>query len=216
VKRILHLVAPCLFALCMRAQVPAYNVSGTTEEVNGIPMGSANLALFSGAAVFQTSSDPSGKFTFKNVPAGQYELQAMAAGTKRATQDLRVAEASIDDLDVTLSFVMSEPSPLQALPAYEPLADPTLSKLTGTIRISRKKPLSRASVTLVNQSTRERAVCRTDRKGNFATSSLTPGRYTLTASHPGYTPAVIFDIWAVAGRSAYVAIQLYVVGAMFQ
>lgn len=191
-------------------------MSGTTQTTSEFPIANASLALFSDSAVFQTASNSAGKFTFEKVPPGAYELQAIVSGTKRTIQELRVPDLSLNDIEVTLRFLMSEPAPLQALPRYEHLADPSVNQLSGAILRSANKPLSKVRVVLVNESTYERVLSRTDRHGNFVATLPKPGRYTLTASHNGYSPAVVSHLWAVSGQSAHLIVQLDEVGAIFQ
>lgn len=75
-------------------------VSGTVSGSDQGPLKGASISL-EGSAKRETVTDADGRFTFADVPAGQYRFRALAEGYLPADQTMQVGTASIS-VDVVL------------------------------------------------------------------------------------------------------------------
>ncbi|MFN7981935.1 MAG: carboxypeptidase-like regulatory domain-containing protein [Vicinamibacterales bacterium] len=75
-------------------------VSGTVSGSDQGPLKGASISL-DGSGKRETVTDADGRFTFADVPAGQYRFRALAEGYLPADQTMQVGTASIS-VDVVL------------------------------------------------------------------------------------------------------------------
>ena len=94
-------VVACLAATAGRVGAAAGTVvSGTVSGSDQGPLKGASITL-TGSSARETMTDADGRFTFADVPAGQYRFRALAEGYLSADQSMQVGTASIS-VDVVL------------------------------------------------------------------------------------------------------------------
>lgn len=81
-------------------------LGGTVSDPNGNIIQGANVTVRRGAAVFTTTTDREGRFSFNNLPDGSYSLTASAAGFAPVTQ----TETSIGNNDLKVVLPIASPT----------------------------------------------------------------------------------------------------------
>jgi hypothetical protein len=134
-----------------------------------------------------TVSDPSMGTT--NPPPGKYTYNEGSTVKVQAIPNTgyRFKNWTLDTTTSTENPITIYIDKDYALTAYfEPIPAPQYATLTGTVTGLFGKPVSGATITLNNL---YRAI--TDPAGRYTIQNITPGTYTLTASHPLYETKII-------------------------
>jgi len=111
------LLAVAILAQLARAQGVSASLKGTVEATPGDS--SSQVELVPGAtitlanrdlssAVFKTTSDDTGSFAFRDLPAGNYILSAEAKGFPRITREIRLAGGAAVTVEIILTPTVSE------------------------------------------------------------------------------------------------------------
>jgi outer membrane receptor protein involved in Fe transport len=82
--------------------------------------------------------------------------------------------------------------------------------LLGTVRDASGSPIAGASVSVVNTATGTNSQSKTDSVGNYDVPQLRVGVYTVTASAPGFSPAVAANITVSVGNRQHIDLSLKV------
>lgn len=159
------------------------SVSGTVSDAaTGFAVSNASLTLSGNGLRYQALSDNQGDYTFSNVLAGNYSLQAFASGYEIFVQNgIQVDSTAITGLDIQLN------------------PDSTgfgFASLSGTISDS-AGVLFPATVELIGYDflTGDSLIYSTinDSSGFYEFDSIRSGFYTITATVPGYDPQIVYD-----------------------
>jgi len=107
-----------------------FSITGTVTNVNGEALPGANVVVsgtFNGAV-----ADANGKFLFKNLPAGNYELQASFIGFEKASQQVSVQSPTEVKFKLEPSGIMTEEVLVSATRASDktPVAKTSIDKTT--------------------------------------------------------------------------------------
>ncbi|MBI3682239.1 MAG: TonB-dependent receptor [Acidobacteria bacterium] len=101
----LRVIAVCLFAVVTFAQVDRGTIAGTISDPTGAIVVSVNVRITHEAtnASYNSTTGPTGSFSFFNLPVGAYNLTAEAAGFRRAEiKGVKVEVNQQAKVDVTL------------------------------------------------------------------------------------------------------------------
>src|SRR6185295_13700837 len=81
------------------------NVSGLVSDSSGAAVSDASVSLLSAqqVTVGTAKTDPQGRFTISDVPAGHYLLLVSASGFAKQQQAVNVGQANLDNVEVTLN-----------------------------------------------------------------------------------------------------------------
>ena len=88
------------------AQSPMH-LSGSVLDATGLPLAAATVTL-RGAVERVAETAVDGRFDFRNLPAGEYELTIAREAFSTARRIVRLAPGETPDLTVTLTLVMLE------------------------------------------------------------------------------------------------------------
>ncbi len=132
-----------------------------TDRVTGAALSGATVSYSGGATV----TDGSGRYTLNNVPSGTRSVTASQTGYVSATSSVTVSPGATSTLDFQLN----------AIPVTSP------GTISGRVtNITTGGAVSGATVSFSGGSTS------TDSSGNYSFTNVTPGTYSLTATHSGY------------------------------
>jgi acid phosphatase len=156
---------------------PAGTISGqVTDSSSGAAIAGAGISYSGGS----TTTDSGGNYILNNVVPGSYTVTASASGFTSMSSTASVTSGSA----TTLNFQLT------------PTAGPTPGTISGKVtNISTGGAVSGATVSFSGGSTT------TDNGGNYSFSNVTPGTYSMTASHTGFF-AVTNSITLSSGATA--------------
>lgn len=165
---------------------------GMVRNEKNRPVNGAKVTVFQSGRAVSVSTQPTGKYTFKDLKPGTYRVLASKVGFKSKAQNVSLKAGKKQKL----YFKLEKSSPyIQSIlgrqrgkkkkPALiAPKVRPTIigkGRLTGRIVDSKtKRPLPFAAVSVKGKSTK------TDRSGSFTIGGLAPGSYTIVAGKIGY------------------------------
>lgn len=192
------------------------------------PLAGAVATLYSDSekgAHYLTSSDPSGRFLFRGLPAGTYTLEVALPGYRTARKhalEVRPPFRSIVEVVLEPGSDAEAGAPAGAPPGARgsepagatgaaPEGEPAGAgaPLIVTLTDREQRPVPEALVALVPvDGEGERRTARTDAAGRVEFESLPPRRYRLTASAPGYLTVRTERLALAEGSAARVAIIL--------
>lgn len=171
-----------------------------------LPLPNGIVRLCSLDRVIQTRTNLDGRFTFFDVPPGQYDLVAGGSGWPPSTdRNIHIGSANVGYLELTLNPVSALVSdclviqPTCATTYYsidydDPIPQST-SLLIGVVNATRRKHivgLSKATINLSkagnNQVLLDSTI--TDKHGRFR-FHLSPGRYELKISRKGFLDVTV-------------------------
>lgn len=167
-------------------------VRGTVADLHGAVIVSATVMLFSELAVIETKTDAEGKFEFRELADGSYELEVTSPGFRRAQIDrLSVAETGPKPLTIMLEIASSHEncgSPPRA--SYEKASEGAYG-VVGSVSSADFEPLALTADLYVTKAGDDRVIAKSSAspKGEFAFEKLEPGRYIVRAKLKGYGEA---------------------------
>src|SRR4051794_40152693 len=94
-----------IFCLCIVSSThsqSAGKVVGSITDEEHRRISNAQVTLYSLDRILTVPVDREGRFQFDNVPAGSYELEAVAGGFRTVTRHLEVAASHSVPLDISL------------------------------------------------------------------------------------------------------------------
>jgi MFS family permease len=151
--------------------VTTSRVDGRVLGTGGDPVAGATVTLTDvrDEVVGATMTDPDGRFVLADLYPGEYTLTATADNTLPITRAVSVDRVGSHRIDVMLRSNV---------------------RISGTVRAaSSQRPVSDASVTLVDHDGNILGTALTGEDGQYEFTGLPPGAYTLTAS--GYPPVAV-------------------------
>jgi carboxypeptidase family protein len=186
---------------------PGTRVTGRVVDSTGAAIRNAEVTLRP-----QDSRNPrttlvseAGEFSFRAVPPGFYEMEAVSPGFRLNLKFIRVpAEA-----ELRIPAIALEVGQVGGCPEQEQLAPPFVSWKTsygqtglgGQIRTVKGVPLALAKVKAVSLEPDFRITTRTGPDGAFHFHNLPPGDYSVRASSDGYADFAVDSVVVRAGSS---------------
>ncbi|MET0580001.1 MAG: carboxypeptidase-like regulatory domain-containing protein, partial [Ilumatobacteraceae bacterium] len=155
------------------------SISGTVSEDLVGPAGGITVSIAGPDIDFSTtttSGDPAGVYFFEQLPVPAtytltYTKPGLVSQTRLVDLDPLNGSADVSGVDATMI--------------------PSTAVVGGIVRNAAGSPLAGAAVALSNGTDVRQVRSATDPLGAFEFSAVDPGAYTLTASLPGTTPAVL-------------------------
>jgi uncharacterized surface anchored protein len=194
---------------------------GSVVDHQNHPLAGAKISLIQQTSALAVFTGPTGAFVLNNIKPGLYRVIASKAGydpslqnvnlssTVRASVQFRLNQQSSPAVASLLKTRTARPTIIRgrALDANgNPIANErpgTVENLVGQVTdaISRR-PVAGATVSISKQERTE-----TDQTGKFAFANLSPGRYQLTISKPGYS-SIQGSISIQSGKIAHANLTL--------
>jgi len=182
-----------IFCLCVVSATysqSAGKVFGSITDEFHSRISNAQVTLYSLDRILTVAVDREGHFQFDNVPAGSYELEAVAGGFKTLTRHLEVAGAAASrsvPLDISLRIGNTDGCWNGDAVSYGSANGTVRGRLNGTVvEINdRKLPIANAHVVLFNADVKV-SEQQTNERGEFDFNSVAPGRYLIVVTHPLY------------------------------
>ena len=164
-------------------------LTGAIFDQSGAVLGGGYVRLFSQDRLRETKSGLNGKFVLGSIPSGIYELQVTSPGFATISSTLKIEEKDIGPLSFTLTALGTSSHCGEQPPAtYEaPRADKV--NLIGEVSdyySGKRLPLVVVNVSHLGQTSASTSQ-RVSGEGEFQFENLPPGKYTITASLPGYS-----------------------------
>jgi len=175
-------------------------IQGTVTMLNGNPVTSFELVLMkaheSREPVYMSESRDfeakDGTFTFDNLDAGSYVLEARAPGFADSRSDVVTLEAA-GPAFVPTQIVMGKGGTLTGL-VYDPNGKPAPG---ATVALNENNfvdtPIIAIFAQMAPDKSRKREVA-TDEAGRFTFTLVTPGVYQVAVKHADFAPRVINDV----------------------
>jgi hypothetical protein len=198
----LVLTAAFMFSAPITLSQSTYTVRGQVVDVSGGWVPGASVRLYSAQGVLDLRADGDGKFEFKNLPTGTYELEGSSAGLITGTVDFEIAQKSPEPISILLNVwschictvPQNNKDRIVAWVGVQVTYDKRSDKmdLVGVERDQFGSPLPAVVVKLVKESASLPTV--SDEKGEFTFSGIEPGKYSLQSTHAGYRdlPATVW------------------------
>jgi hypothetical protein len=200
---ILLLAANFLFSSPIAHSQSTYTIRGQVVDDSGGWVPGASVRLYSVQGVLDLRADGDGKFEFRNVAKGTYELEGSSAGFITGTVDFEIAEKAPDLFSIRLHVGTGGhcigPSEI-LFPRVEAWGRVGVSykkrsgkvDVVGVERDQFGSPLAAVMVKLVKEGTSQETV--SNEKGEFTFNGLQLGKYTLYSYHAGYLdhPAMVW------------------------
>lgn len=183
----------CLVAALSLTAQPKAVVRGIVKDQIGAVVEAATVQLFSEPLVVETKTDAEGKFEFRDLTPGTYELEVERPGFRRARVDsVPVADINQKPLSIVLEIANShEDCGQQPHASYEKAVDDS-SGVTGLVRSADSEQSALAALLYVNEAGDNRVIAESsaNAKGEFGFAKLKPGRYVIRARLKGYNEAL--------------------------
>jgi len=163
------------------------SINGTVRDGAGAPLKGVIVTIPS--LSIEVSTDINGNFSITNVSAGNYPLKAILSGYDGWGGNVPVLSGEVTRLNITLNIT--------------PFGNQT-GTISGTVRSASGQPISGASISLdgSNRSVRSGA------DGSYALVNITPGRYDLRATCPGFADSNVPNITVTSGGNTKLDIML--------
>ena len=158
-----------------------YSVRGQVIDVAGGWVPGASVRLYSAQRVLDLRADWDGKFEYKNVPTGIYELEGLAAGFNIGTVDFEIAEKSPEPFSIKLSPGQDSHFPVRWVKvsvSYEKRSGKV--DMVGEVRDKSGSPVPAVKIKLAKGGTSQET--RSNLSGDFTFSEVEPGKYSLQSS----------------------------------
>ncbi|GLI84555.1 hypothetical protein ANABIO32_22650 [Rossellomorea marisflavi] len=146
--------------------LPAATINGTiTDAVSGLVLPNTTVTLLQGATVIATTTtNASGQYSFTNLVAGNYTVQAARTNYVTGSASTSVSTGTSRTVNIAL----------QPLP----------STITGNV--SSGGPIANATVVLTNSAGTVVATTTSDGAGNYTFTGVVPGSYNLSVTAAGF------------------------------
>jgi len=202
------------------ATVARGRVRGVVTDPDRKPVGGRLVVLVSraeGESLRVTSTDEKGRYQFRDLPAGMYEVRLEAEGfTPEIKKDIDVRPPFQNVVDVTLRRAAagqpSQPAAASAPPSAPDPAAPeagTGEVVQGVLRDNEGVPVVEAEVLLTPLAAGALRQGRSDEKGTFRVEDVAPGAYRLIVRSLGHVPIDVSRVEVV--RSGGLSIRLTLV-----
>jgi hypothetical protein len=173
---------------------PASRIIGVVVDRNGAVIPECSATLYGTDRVRENKASEYGKFEFRDVPQGEFDLKVEHFGFKaRVIENIKPTDGE-DSLSITLE-VSPMPSSCElwrvSLDYESPAKD---AKLTGFV-VDLEGGISSATITLTNLGTGEKQSASTDKNGRFHFAQLASGKYSITVSLPEYPQPPTVNLW---------------------
>ncbi|UQA59816.1 TonB-dependent receptor domain-containing protein [Polyangium aurulentum] len=181
------------------------------STITGVALDTTSKAPMAGVTVTLSSpslaggeqtavTDANGVYTFKDLPAGKYQVRFETSGFKSLARDVELEEAKSVTADVEL---------LPEQPTASPAATLGSSAITGVaIDTTSKKPVADVVVTLTSPSLPGGEMIEvTDAKGAFTFKGLPAGSYKVRFEGPAFKP-LAKDITVASGKRFTANVEL--------
>lgn len=173
---------------------PVYGrIRGTVVDAADRPLPGLMIQLSSreqSGLLRVTGTDERGRYSFRDLPAGTYEIEVIAAGYRAARKGEIVVRPPFQNIVGFTLQPSDEPGPTRpaagrrAAPGPRPHLDPVAVR--GRFVDQEKRPVPEVSVTLVSLEGPEAFQAFSSEDGDFRIDSVPPGRYRVLISSPGH------------------------------
>lgn len=174
------------------------------------PISDARVRLYSIERMLETKSDKAGRFVFRSVPSGEYNLEAAAKGFQSQRIVVRVSSSSQKPVSVDIHMSAGNQPSVGNEPDiyYGELHSRRLGHIVCRVRdFSTKTPLPNVGVSLVPNQAISSKIERTTNSEGQAEFDLAPGSYTLTAKRAGVADEKI-TVWVPRDNSTRISLLL--------
>ena len=201
------------------ATVARGRVRGVVTDPDRKPVGGRLVVLVSraeGESLRVTSTDEKGRYQFRDLPAGMYEVRLEAEGfTPEIKKDIDVRPPFQNVVDVTLRRAAagqpSQPAAASAPPSAPDPAAPEAGAgevVQGVLRDSEGAPVVEAEVLLTPLAPGVLRQGRSDEKGTFRVEDVAPGAYRLIVRSLGHVPIDVSRVEVVRGGGLSIRLTL--------
>ena len=227
-KAAVHIIGLILlvsYVVSVQAQSPV-KVIGSVVDPKSAPIPGVRIGLYSFDRILQTTSDSSGHFQFDALPAGTYELEAMAPGFKITTRRVDIT-GMVKGKPLALTIAMNIGEIGSAHPewvppeklyvscgraesvSYQPRQSGDDKALSGVVNDGRSKSrISGATIRLLDANNSQVAEQRTNERGEFHFKDTLAGRYRIVFQHPAYNDMKSArDFWVARENRTYVTLE---------
>lgn len=194
-------------------------IRGVVTDTDKRPLGGRLVVLASsteGESLRVTSTDEKGRYQFRDLAAGKYEVRLEADGFAPETKkDIDVRPPFQNVVDVTLRRA-STPPPARPGAAPAPPAAPVATApmaggsevVQGVLRDNDGKPVVEAEVMLVPLAAGVLRQGSSDPQGTFRVDGVAPGAYRLIVRSLGHVPIDVSRVEVAPGRGLSIRLTL--------
>ncbi len=129
-------------------------------------------------------TDQAGKYEMRDLAAGQYSVRVESKGFRVAERSgITLSHNSRDAIEFQLDAGVTETA---AIPLELVTETASASSMIGVVTDQAGAAIANATVSIVNVDTKEVHGLTTNDKGEYVSTALPPGKYTLTIDAPGF------------------------------
>jgi hypothetical protein len=191
-------------------------IRGVVTESDKRPVGGRLVVLVSrteGEALRVTSTDEKGRYQFRDLPLGMYEIRLEAEGfAPEIKKDIEVRPPFQNVVDVILRRAVAAGSgvpPAPSTKAPEPTPPAGAGELVqGLLRDSGGSPVVEAEVLLAPLAGNALRQGTSDEKGTFRIQGVPPGAYRLIVRSLGHVPIDVSRVEVAAGSGLSLRLTL--------
>jgi len=178
-------------------------IVGAVFDVKKKPVAGCMVQLSTrgeGGTLRVTGTDEKGRYVFKDLPAGVYDIEVAADGEesrKKGRIEVRPPFRNIVDFEVGTGSIVDDrqgapgqllESLMKAREDFAPSELMGMVSVRGTFLDAQKRPIPEVSVMLLSLQGKKSLQAFSGEDGTFLIPEVIPGRYRVLVASPGYVP----------------------------
>lgn len=193
--------------MCSTLYVSAASLTGIITDKLGSRISGASISLYSEERDWHTTSFE-GRFQFDNLPDGAYALEVARDGFQRRTwENIQLPSNSGISIAIDVCTNRCGPDCTSRAVSYDNV-EPGVA-LRGVVVRDDGRRLAGATISVRSGASQDFiASAISNDRGEFELSGLPPGRYVVSASLAGYSPAVIADVRVMSSRTTVIELGI--------